>query len=220
MVAQIALAVLLSAGAGLLLRSVANLRGINPGLDVTAVAVLDATVPTQLDADARRRAYLEALPALQALPGVRAAAATQKLPLRGSGDNWGVSVVGRPDLDGGTTFVRLVTPDYFQALGIPLRKGRGLRGDRSRHDGARRRDQRGACEEVLRGRDPTRPRAADRVRRPRRAHHRRRRQRGGGEPDGCRRPRAVHALRAGARRHRAGDDVRPADGVWRRGARR
>jgi putative ABC transport system permease protein len=125
-VAQIALAVLLSAGAGLLLRSVANLRGINPGLDVRAVAVLDATVPTQLDVDARRRAYLEALPALQALPGVRAAAATQKLPLRGSGDNWGVSVVGRPDLDGGTTFVRLVTPDYFQALGIALRKGRGF----------------------------------------------------------------------------------------------
>jgi putative ABC transport system permease protein len=125
-VAQIALAVLLSAGAGLLLRTVANLRGIDPGLEVTAVAVLDATVPTQLDADARRRAYLEALPALQALPGVRAAAATQKLPLRGSGDNWGVSVVGRSDLDGGTTFVRLVTPDYFEALGIPLRKGRGF----------------------------------------------------------------------------------------------
>ena len=56
-VAQIALAVLLSAGAGLLLRTVANLRGIDPGLDVTGVAVLDATVPTQLDADARRRAY-------------------------------------------------------------------------------------------------------------------------------------------------------------------
>ena len=125
-VAQIALAVLLSAGAGLLLRTVANLRGIDPGLEVTAVAVLDATVPTQLDDDARRRAYLEALPALQALPGVRAAAATQKLPLRGSGDNWGVSVVGRSDLDGGTTFVRLVTPDYFEALGIPVRKGRGF----------------------------------------------------------------------------------------------
>ena len=125
-VAQIALAVLLSAGAGLLLRTVANLRGIDPGLDVRAVAVLDATVPTQLDVDARRRAYLEALPALQALPGVRAAAATQKVPLRGSGDNWGVSVVGRPDLDGGTTFVRVVTRDYFQALGIVVRKGRGF----------------------------------------------------------------------------------------------
>ncbi len=118
---------------------------------MTAVAVLDATVPTQLDADARRRAYLDALPALQALPGVRAAAATQKLPLRGSGDNWGVSVVGRPDLDGGTTFVRLVTPDYFQALGIAAAQGTGLHGGRSGHDGTRRGDQRGVCEEVFRG---------------------------------------------------------------------
>src|SRR3954467_6187520 len=57
-VAQIALAVLLSAGAGLLLRSVANLRGIRPGVDVRAVAVLDATVPTQLNVDQRRREYL------------------------------------------------------------------------------------------------------------------------------------------------------------------
>jgi putative ABC transport system permease protein len=53
-VAQIALAVLLSAGAGLLLRTVANLRSINPGLNADAVAVLDATVPTQLETDERR----------------------------------------------------------------------------------------------------------------------------------------------------------------------
>ena len=125
-VAQIALAVLLSAGAGLLLRSVANLRGINPGVDVCAVAVLDATVPTQLDVDQRRREYLTAVHILEALPGARAAAATQKLPLRGSGDNWGVTVEGRPDLQGTTTSVRLVTHDYFHALGIAVRKGRGF----------------------------------------------------------------------------------------------
>jgi putative ABC transport system permease protein len=83
-------------------------------------------VPTQFTVDQRRRAYLEALPVLQALPGARAAAATQKLPLRGSGDNWGVSVEGRPDLQGTTTSVRLVTRDYFQALGIRVRKGRGF----------------------------------------------------------------------------------------------
>ena len=60
---------------------------------------------------------------------------------------------GRPDLDGGTTFVRLVTPDYFEALGIAVAKGTRLRGDRSRHDGTRRGDQRG-----VRERSTSRPR--------------------------------------------------------------
>ncbi|HWN43420.1 MAG TPA: FtsX-like permease family protein, partial [Thermoanaerobaculia bacterium] len=69
---------------------------------------------------------LEALPALQALPNVRAVAATQKLPLRGRGDDWGLEIVGRPDLEESTTFFRIVTPDYFKALGVPIRQGRGF----------------------------------------------------------------------------------------------
>ncbi|HVG08819.1 MAG TPA: ADOP family duplicated permease [Thermoanaerobaculia bacterium] len=125
-VAQIALAVLLAAGAGLLLRSVAKLRAIDPGVQVEGVAVIDATMPTQLTFDERRRATLEVLPALQALPNVRAVAATQKLPLRGRGDDWGLEVVGRPDLEESTTFFRIVTPDYFKALGVPIRRGRGF----------------------------------------------------------------------------------------------
>jgi putative ABC transport system permease protein len=125
-VAQIALAVLLAAGAALLVRSVMNLRTIDPGVEVTGVAVLDATVPTELNADARRRLYLDALRSLQAMPGVRAAAATQRLPLRGSSDNWGVAVADRPDLTGLTTAVRIVTHDYFEVLGVRVVAGRGF----------------------------------------------------------------------------------------------
>jgi putative ABC transport system permease protein len=125
-VAQIALAVLLSAGAALLVRSVMNLHAIDPGVDVTAVAVVDVMAPTETTADQRRRAYVEALESLRALPGVRAAAATQRLPMRGSSDNWGVGVEGRPDLTGVTTAMRIVTPEYFDALGIRLRAGRRL----------------------------------------------------------------------------------------------
>ena len=125
-VAQIALAVILAAGAGLLIRSVTNLRAIDAGVGVAGVAVLDATVPTQLNADERRRLYLNALTSLQAMPGVRAAAATQRLPLRGSSDNWGVSIPSRPDVTGQTTAVRIVTHDYFETLGIRVRAGRGF----------------------------------------------------------------------------------------------
>jgi predicted permease len=123
-IAQIALAVLLAAGAGLLIRSVANLRQIDPGVNVAALGVLDATMPTQLNTEARRRAILDTIPVLQAVPGVRAVAASQKLPLRGSGDNWGLRIAGRPDLDGTTTAFRMVTHDYFQTLGVELRRGR------------------------------------------------------------------------------------------------
>ncbi|HXW03789.1 MAG TPA: ADOP family duplicated permease [Vicinamibacterales bacterium] len=122
-VAQMALAVLLAAGAGLLIRSVANLRAIDPGVQVDGVAVIDATMPVRLNPDERRRAIVSVLPALQALPGLRAAAAAQKLPLRGSGDNWGLGIEGRPELNATTAF-RMVTADYFATLGIPLRRGR------------------------------------------------------------------------------------------------
>ena len=125
-VVQIALAVLLTTAAGLMIRSVVNLRAIDPGLRVEGIAVVDTTLPTELSNDERRRAVLDALPSLQALPIVRAAAATMKLPLRGTGQNWGIGIEGRPELDGTTTAVRIVSHDYFETLGIAVRRGRGF----------------------------------------------------------------------------------------------
>ena len=122
-VTQMALAVLLAAGAGLLIRSVTNLRLIDPGLNPDGVAVIDATMPGRLTQDERRRAVLTMLPALEAVPGVRSVAAAQKLPLRGSGDNWNIVIVGRPPLNATTAF-RMVTPAYFGTLGIPITRGR------------------------------------------------------------------------------------------------
>jgi len=88
--------------------------------------VIDTTTPTALPDETRLRSVLDLLPSLQALPGVRAAAAAQKLPLRGSGDNWGIEVQGRPDLELTTTAFRIVTHDYFQALGARVLRGRGF----------------------------------------------------------------------------------------------
>lgn len=122
-VTQMALAVLLASGAGLLIRSVTNLRGIDPGLATDGVAVVDATMPVRLTADERRRAILAAVPVLEAVPGVRSVAAAQKLPLRGSGDNWGLTIVGRPPVNATTAF-RMVTPGYFGTLEIPIKRGR------------------------------------------------------------------------------------------------
>jgi predicted permease len=122
-VAQMAIAVLLAASAGLLIRSVANLRGIDAGVRADGVAVLDVTMPAQLDGAERRRVVESVLPALEALPGVQSVAAVQRLPLRGGGDNWGLNIVGRPPVTDTTAF-RMVTPAYFKTVGIPITRGR------------------------------------------------------------------------------------------------
>ncbi|HLL84146.1 MAG TPA: FtsX-like permease family protein, partial [Longimicrobium sp.] len=132
-VGQVALAVLLTAGVGLLVRSVSNLRSIDPGVDTEQVAVVDVVLAESLSPDARRRMVVDLEAGLASLPGVRSVGATQKLPLRGPGDDWGVEVEGKPDLASTTTYVRLVTPTYFQTMGIKLLDGR-LPGPEDRED--------------------------------------------------------------------------------------
>ena len=123
-VAQMALAVLLAAAAGLLIRTVTMLHAIDPGTSIADVAIVDATMPARLNTSDRRRAILDAVDSLASLPGVKSVAATQKIPLRGSGDNWGIRIQGKPDVRQTTTAFRMVTRNYFATLGIPLRAGR------------------------------------------------------------------------------------------------
>jgi predicted permease len=125
-VTQVALAVLLAAGAGLLIRSVAKLRAIDPGLDPRAVSVVDIVMPEGGTHRERQQMLRELLQPLSALPGVRSAAAVQRLALHARGDNWGVEVEGRPDLNGSTSAFRIVTPNYFETMGITVRRGRGF----------------------------------------------------------------------------------------------
>jgi predicted permease len=125
-VAQVALVLLIASGAALLIRSVANLRAIDPGVDVEGVAVLDVVMPQTIATERRPQVVGEMVRALEALPAVRSAAATQRLPLRGSSDNWGIGVEGSPELETTTTAFRVVTPAYFDTMGIEVRSGRGL----------------------------------------------------------------------------------------------
>jgi putative ABC transport system permease protein len=124
-VAQVALVLLLTSGAALLIRSVENRRAIETGVDIGAVAVVDVELPRTLE-PARVPALLrELVAAVAVLPGVESAAATQRLPLRGSSDNWGMGIEGRPEVEVSTAF-RVVTPGYLETMGIAVRSGRGL----------------------------------------------------------------------------------------------
>jgi putative ABC transport system permease protein len=148
-VAEVALAVVVLVGAGLLLRSFARLLGVDPGFDPQGLLTLrleppQAPLPEDLDLDQmlarlgedRSRAvafYDELLGRLAALPGVRAAAAINRRPLAGTYWNSSYTIAGRPRPQPGQepdTYFRTVTPGYFTTLGIPLVAGRVLgRGD-------------------------------------------------------------------------------------------
>jgi predicted permease len=125
--AEIALSVVLLAGATLMVRSVSRLLDRDPGFDASGVLAFGVVLPaTRYDDALMRQFYDDLLAAVRLLPGVTAAGATSHLPLGGSDTNGGYSIAGR-DLSGDDqphAMKRIVTPGYFEALGIPVVSGR------------------------------------------------------------------------------------------------
>jgi putative ABC transport system permease protein len=127
-VAEVALSLVLLAGAGLMIRTLANLRNTNPGFDPGAVLTMTINVS---DVDYKtieqEVAFIgEALRRVRTVAGVQAAGVTDDLPLEG-GSNQPVAIEGRPELamaDQPEVSVRVVSPGFFPALRIPLRRGR------------------------------------------------------------------------------------------------
>ncbi len=125
-IAEVALAVMVATGAALLARSVTNLYAVDPGVRTDDVAVVDVIIGGRLSRNQVEQTLADMTRSLGELPGVRAAAAAQQLPLRGGGYNMGLGLDGRPDIVNMTTEYRVVTPGYLETLGIPLRSGRTI----------------------------------------------------------------------------------------------
>jgi predicted permease len=127
---EVALAVLLVAGATLFSRSVARLYAIETGFDPADVAVMDVVAPTQQMAPPARAAFFAGLvERVAALPGVRAAGFITRIPLRDGGWQGTVTIDDRPDLTGGrepNALFRIVSPGYLPAMGIAVTRGRGF----------------------------------------------------------------------------------------------
>jgi putative ABC transport system permease protein len=130
-VAEIALAFVLLVAAGLLMRSFFKLLDIDPGFD--AVNVLTASLPVtqeQHPDPVELNAYLTSISAaVESVPGVREVAVTSALPLQGWGYGVRYSIADRELLDQADrrpVFFKIVSPSYFDALGIRLRAGRVL----------------------------------------------------------------------------------------------
>jgi predicted permease len=135
-VAEVALAVLIASGAAMLGRSVANLYAIDPGVRTAGVAVVDLAAYGGLTDERRRQTLSQLTAALAEMPGVRAAAVAQTLPLRGGGYNMGLAIEGRGDVRGATTEFRMVTPGYLEIMGFALKSGRTIT-ERDRRDAER-----------------------------------------------------------------------------------
>ncbi len=126
--AEVALACVLLVGCGLMLRSFYALNQADPGFQPRAVLVADTTMMDEPypAAPEMLRFYRGALAAVRALPGVEAAGVVTHLPFGGNGWGNGYEVEGQPAVPGAqpTAQIRAVSPNYFAALGIPLREGR------------------------------------------------------------------------------------------------
>ena len=128
MVSEVALAIVLLVGAGLLIRSFFKLLEVDPGYRAESLLTARLALPPRYRDDLQRvQFYDRVLERLAAVPGVASIGATSHLPLTGYNMGATLRVAGRTPLPGETepsAPVARVNPDYFRTMGIGLRSGR------------------------------------------------------------------------------------------------
>jgi putative ABC transport system permease protein len=119
--AEIALALMLLAGAGLLIRSFERIRAVDPGFRPEGAVI----VPLSHEEKGAAQFHAEVMRRVATLPGVRAAGAALSLPMGDSYRSGDITFEGRqPMPDATVTDWQVVSGDYFLAMGIPLVRGR------------------------------------------------------------------------------------------------
>ncbi len=128
--AEVAIALVLLVGAGLLVRSMLRLYRVDPGFrtDKILVMTIDLTPSKYPKPGDQARYFREVIERIRALPGVQSIAASACVPFgQFSMSASGIEIEGRPDKDElrpQPISVDVVSPDYFQTMNIPLRAGR------------------------------------------------------------------------------------------------
>jgi putative ABC transport system permease protein len=129
-VAEIALALVLLVGAGLLIQSFQRLQNVDPGFDPRKVLTMRVFLPELKYAKPGQAGqfFEQVLQRVAALPGVESVGTTTQLPMRGGGDTY-FKIEGRPFADPNEQVTALnpaISHDYLQAMGIALVKGRNF----------------------------------------------------------------------------------------------
>jgi len=130
-VAQMSLALVLLVGSGLLIRSFVRLVGVDPGFDPRNLLTFQVGLPRAKypKEEAQMAFFRELLLRVGGLPGVRSVSMENFPPLTGMGSATGVHIIGQPkrgDADLPVSGVRVVGPDYFRTMGIPMQAGRSF----------------------------------------------------------------------------------------------
>jgi putative ABC transport system permease protein len=128
-IVEMALALVLLVGAGLLARSFLSLMRVNPGFDPSQTITMRVTLPSaSYPNESQIIPFFDRLfERIDSLPGVQAAGGISFLPLNGLGAATGFSIEGREKPRAGeepVSEVKVVTHDFFKAMGIPLLRGR------------------------------------------------------------------------------------------------
>src|SRR5262249_44840650 len=127
---EIALAVVLVAGAGLMIRTVRNLLSIDPGFRADGVLTMRISTPSLWYPDSVRvAAFWDDLQRrVGALPGVKNVGAVRLLPLATEMGDWGLQIEGYtpPPNQGTPGDWQVVTPGYFETMGLKVREGRAF----------------------------------------------------------------------------------------------
>lgn len=128
-VAQVAMAVVLLVGTGLILRSTQRLFSVPLGFQPTQVVVLQVHATGLPSGDGATHGFFDrALDAVGSVPGVVSAAMTSQLPLSGDADVYGVTLADGNDVEGanGPAYRYAVSPGYLETMGTRVRRGRAL----------------------------------------------------------------------------------------------
>jgi putative ABC transport system permease protein len=126
--AQIALAVVLLAGAALVGRSVVKLTRVSPGFDMNGLVAGRVSLPARYDGKREEVAAAadRILERVRAMPGITGAEVINQAPLGGAGNTGDFRIVGRATTDSTDPLIRDVSPGYFALLGLPLHQGRAF----------------------------------------------------------------------------------------------
>ena len=128
-VAEVALAVAITTGAVLLLRSFVSVTNVDPGFETSNLLTWQMNIPARLRSEDDRRAfYRDFFARMEALPGVTSVGGTTRVPLGSTSVTTSVQIEGRPLPAAELPQVqfRRAMHNYFSTMGIPIRRGRGF----------------------------------------------------------------------------------------------